>query len=110
MSESAVRVLKACAWRGNVRELRNVMERVAVLAEGEQIGEDMLRLFLPATPDRDDGEPSSGDHDLASAVSAVERKTILRALAATNDNKTEAAALLGIGERTLFTKLKLHGI
>ena len=40
----------------------------------------------------------------------TERRVILRALAATDDNKTEAAELLGIGERTLWTKLKKHGI
>ena len=40
----------------------------------------------------------------------AERKAILRALAATGDSKAEAAALLGIGERTLWTKLKKHGL
>ncbi len=111
LSESAVSLLKACAWRGNVRELRNVMERVAVLAEGEEIGEDMIRLLMPDTPEQEErSDHPSTDLDLASAVSDVERRTILRALAASDDNKTKAAALLGIGERTLFTKLKRYGI
>jgi transcriptional regulator with PAS, ATPase and Fis domain len=43
-------------------------------------------------------------------VAETERKTILRALAATDDNKAAAAALLRIGERTLFTKLKKYNI
>ena len=43
-------------------------------------------------------------------MAGAERKAILRALAATDDNKAEAATLLGIGERTLWTKLKKHGI
>ena len=45
-----------------------------------------------------------------SSTEAKERHVILRALAATDDNKSVAENVLGIGERTLFTKLKRHGI
>lgn len=113
LGESAVSALKAHHWRGNVRELRNIMERAAVLADDDQVDEELIRVLLP---DRDEqGEPASAEADaggfnLAGAVAEVERHTILRALAATGDNKAEAANLLGIGERTLFTKLKRHGI
>lgn len=94
-------------WQGNVRELRNIVERAAVLADGAMIGGELIRSLFP-TPEGQSDETAS--LDLASAVAAAERKAILRALAATGDNKVEAAAMLGIGERTLFTKLKLHGI
>ncbi len=111
LSESAVAALEVCPWRGNVRELRNLMERAAVLSEQDEIGEEMIRVLLPETPGQDEGLGSTpNDFNLGSAVSDVERKTILRALAATDDNKAEAASLLGIGERTLFTKLRRHGI
>jgi two-component system response regulator AtoC len=94
-------------WQGNVRELRNIVERAAVLADGAMIGGELIRSLFPTPEGRSDETASL---DLASAVAAAERKAILRALAATGDNKVEAAAMLGIGERTLFTKLKRHGI
>jgi two-component system response regulator AtoC len=47
---------------------------------------------------------------LESAVADLERKVILRALAAANDNKVEAAQLLGVSERTLWYKLKRYGL
>ena len=55
-------------------------------------------------------ELDSQGFDLAQAVAAVERRSILRALAAVDDNKAEAANLLGIGERTLWSKLKKHDV
>jgi two-component system response regulator AtoC len=109
LSERAAEALAAHPWRGNVRELRNVMERAAVLVEGSVVDEGLLRsLALGASSD---AAPASDEVlDLSSAVADVERRMILRALAATEDNKVEAAKLLGIGERTLWTKLKKYGI
>jgi two-component system response regulator AtoC len=53
---------------------------------------------------------TAADLNLDRALTDVERDLILDALAATNDSKPAAAKLLGIGERTLWTKLKKHGI
>ena len=105
LSDGAATALKSYGWPGNVRELRNLMERAAVLAAGTGVGEEMVATLLPEA-----GEAPSESLDLAAAVADAERKTILRALAATGDNKAEAASLLGIGERTLWTKLKKHGL
>jgi len=110
LGEAAAELLQACSWRGNVRELRNVMERAAVLAEQPQIGVDLIRSLTPATSAPDDVAADDEAVDLETAVSEAERKAILRALAATDDNKVEAAARLGIGERTLWTKLKKYGL
>ena len=90
---------------GNVRELRNAMERAAVLVDGDEVGESLVR-GLVATSE----ETENVDFELARIVADAERRVILKALDQTRDNKTEAAELLGIGERTLFTKLKKHGI
>jgi two-component system response regulator AtoC len=105
LSEPAVRALEGYHWPGNVRELRNVMERAAVLAPGRCLDAELVGSLLPGGA-TDGGEPL----DLAAALDAVERRTILRALAATGDNKAKAASRLGIGERTLWTKLKKHGL
>ncbi|MBK7948416.1 MAG: sigma-54-dependent Fis family transcriptional regulator [Deltaproteobacteria bacterium] len=106
LSHSAVERLMRYAWPGNVRELRNIMERAAVLADTNEIGVGTIESCLPGV-----AEPTSeAGLVLADAVAAVERRTILRALAATGGEKPAAAALLGIGERTLWTKLKKHGL
>jgi len=109
LSDAAGTALRGYAWPGNVRELRNLMERAAVLVAGETVEEDQIRTLLPPASQAG-AVDAGGTLDLASAVGETERKTILRALAAAGNNKAEAAALLGIGERTLWTKLKKHGL
>jgi two-component system response regulator AtoC len=107
LDESAASALKAYPWPGNVRELRNIMERAAVLAEGREIGRADVAAFLPAPADPDGTDETL---DLTDALNRVERRTILRALSVAQGNKVRAASLLGIGERTLWTKLKKHGL
>jgi DNA-binding NtrC family response regulator len=105
LRESAAVTLQGYAWPGNVRELRNLMERAAVLAVGSEVGDDLVAGLLPPAT-----ENTGRSLNLAVAVADVERKAILRALAAAGGKKPEAAALLGIGERTLWTKLKKHRV
>jgi two-component system response regulator AtoC len=105
LSEHAATALQRYGWPGNVRELRNLMERAAVLASGSEVDAGLVEGLLPAV-----AAEETESLGLAAAVADVERKTILRALATAQDNKLEAAALLGIGERTLWTKLKKHGL
>jgi two-component system response regulator AtoC len=105
ISDEALRALERYKWPGNVRELRNVMERAAVLAAPGEIPQNLVRSLLP-----EDVIVDSPDLNLERAVNETERKIILRALMETKDNKTAAASLLGIGERTLWTKLKKHGL
>ncbi|HEU4427687.1 MAG TPA: sigma-54 dependent transcriptional regulator [Myxococcota bacterium] len=109
LSAGAREALCAYRWPGNVRELRNAMERAAVLAAGDEVDDALVRDLLPrAAAPREPESPATLDLD--AAVSEVERRTILRALAAAHDNKVDAARLLGIGERTLWTKLKKYGL
>jgi two-component system response regulator AtoC len=109
LGEDAAAALRRYAWPGNVRELRNLMERAAVLVPGGVVDGELALTLLPA-PEPGDNGPGREGFDLAAALAETERKTILRALAAAGDSKAEAAALLGIGERTLWTKLKKHGL
>jgi two-component system response regulator AtoC len=81
------------------------MERAAVLCRESPVGRSLIRTLLPA-----ESEPAATDLDLDRALADLERRMILDALAASDDNKPAAAKLLGIGERTLWTKLKKHGI
>jgi len=104
LSAGAATMLRGYPWRGNVRELRNLMDRAAVLVEGDEVGEALVQTLLPA-----EGDGATG-LDLAAAVARAERQAILQALAVAEGRKSEAAALLGIGERTLWSKLKKHGL
>lgn len=101
-------------WPGNVRELRNVMERAAVLCTGPLVDGSLIRLLLPAVPaavPAEEAAPVANENlQLESAVEEVERKSILRALVVANDNKAEAARLLGVSERTLWYKLKRYAL
>jgi len=106
LSPAGAEVLTRYRWPGNVRELRNLMERAAVLSPGGEISPALLRSLLPEQA----AEGAAVDLDLDHALGEVERKLILRALMETNGNKAAAAVRLGIGERTLWTKLKKHGL
>ncbi len=105
LSSDACVVLKRYHWPGNIRELRNLMERAAVLCKGDEVGVALVRSFLPA-----EVAPVYASLNLEQALSDLERRLILDALATSEDNKLTAAKLLGIGERTLWTKLKKHGL
>jgi len=95
--------LQSHSWPGNVREMRNAMERLAVLAPGPALTAEDFRQFClsPATLELSETEPLS--------LAEAERQAIERALAATAGNKTQAARLLGITPKTLSAKLALYG-
>ena len=95
-------------WPGNVRELRNVLERAVIACDRAVIG----RQHLPADFGRGTVAAGSGLSGLrfpiGTTVDAAERELILQTLAATNNNKTRAAELLGISLKTLHNKLKQY--
>ena len=105
LTPEATAALRAHPWPGNVRELRNLMERLAVLCREAVVGASLVRSFLPANV-----ETAAADFNLERALDDLERRIVIEALAATGDDKPAAAKLLGIGERTLWTKLKKHEI
>ena len=106
LSPEALAALAARAWPGNVRELENVIEQAAVMAEGPIIGPADVGETSPVAP-----EPGLDYRGaVGAAVDQTERALIARALAASGQNRTRAARLLGIGRRTLLYKLKRHGL
>jgi DNA-binding NtrC family response regulator len=90
--------LRARPWPGNLRQLRNEMQRLWAMAQG---GELRAELLTPAETALSPAVSAPTGYDLAS----VERWAIDRALQAAAGNKAEAARLLGIGRRTLYDKL-----
>jgi two-component system, NtrC family, response regulator AtoC len=105
LGDDARAALLAASWPGNVRELANVLERSAILADGEEIGADDLSLLVEAPPPEAPAVAGS-----AGTMEDIERKAIERALAATGGNRRRAATMLGIGLRTLYEKLKRYGL
>jgi two-component system response regulator PilR (NtrC family) len=97
----AMRILMALPWRGNVRELENVLERAMILAEGDSI--EVSHLPRELTGDLERPEFS---RDLRTAVRAFELEHIGRVLAETEGNREEAARRLGIDPSTLYRRLK----
>lgn len=98
--------LKRYGWHGNVRELRNVVERSIVIAgEGQLTVDDLpleLRRPVPAA-----GETGGfSDFDMAN----IEKNHIRRVLQHTGGNKTEAARLMRIGLTTLYRKIEEYGL
>ena len=104
LTPAAEKRLAAAAWRGNVRELANTLERAAILADGDAI--DASHIWL-----EDAGEkPVAARSDEVKPLAELEREAILHALDVVGGNRRRAAELLGIGERTLYDKLKKYGV
>lgn len=83
-------------WKGNIRELKNVIERLVILADGDTLTPDLL------PPEFRNPGTATNSLELAN----IERLHIQKVLAHTNGNKTETARLLGIGLTTLYRKLE----
>lgn len=102
MSPAFVDALQKHYWKGNIRELKNVMERAVILEEDSMLNIDSLPLELQ------NAAPSPADNSQLSAFSlaSVEKLHIQRVLNHTGGNKTEAARLLNIGLTTLYRKIE----
>jgi two-component system response regulator HydG len=102
---SAVERLRGYSWPGNVYELRNIVERAVLAADGDLITSDDL--ILPADAS---SQSAISPGKLCYAVQALEKRQILRALESANGNKLIAARTLGIGRSSLYRKLQELGI
>ncbi len=109
ISPEARTVLMRYGWPGNVRELRNCIENMVVLAAGPVLALD----DVPAQIAELSGAPrsSGGDYQLAGrSLAEVERDLIIENLALMEGNREKTAKLLGIGERTLYRKIREYGL
>jgi DNA-binding NtrC family response regulator len=113
ISPEAMELLKSYSWKGNVRELENVMERAVILCEKETITRNDLRL-TPAEPSEGslDAVPMEGSlEDTArAALKIAESRRIRKALHDTGGNRSRAAELLKISYKTMLTKIRDYKI
>nr|NIL99148.1 AAA domain-containing protein [Planctomycetales bacterium]NIP71300.1 AAA domain-containing protein [Planctomycetales bacterium] len=111
VSPTALRAMEAYAWPGNLRELRNVVERAVALSTGPQIQLGDLPLALATVPDRQEAPSGSEAHSkwLQSKVDA-EVSAIVAALARNDNNRARTARDLGISRVTLYKKLHKYGL
>jgi Nif-specific regulatory protein len=105
LTPAAVQALQAYHWPGNIRELRNCIERAVVLATDEWIDVDDLTLSQLAAAGDSAGEAAAGEPFVPTTIEEVERRHVMATLEAVGGNKTKAAAILGIERSTLDRKL-----
>lgn len=103
MTSEVVDILKGAEWRGNIRELKNVMERSAIVCDEEVTVQD-----LPIDLQCAGMYEEQGKEEFELAV--IEQKHITKVLQYTRGNKTEAARLLKIGLATLYRKIEAYHI
>lgn len=103
MTSEVVDILKGAEWRGNIRELKNVMERSAIVCDEEVTVQDLSIDLQCAGMDEEQGKE---EFELA----VIEQKHITKVLQYTRGNKTEAARLLKIGLATLYRKIEAYHI
>jgi transcriptional regulator with PAS, ATPase and Fis domain len=117
LSSDAMAMLAAQPWRGNIRELRNLLEQAAMRSDSQHIEENDLVEVLreagiervpPAPTPREISAPARGNvlRPLAEQVAEIERIAIQAALEATGGNKLAAAKLLGISRAKLYERLE----
>jgi DNA-binding NtrC family response regulator len=108
VDDAVLRRLAAYTWAGNVRELRNVVESMLLVCDGDHLDVDML------PPELEDITPTT-DTPLTAItggrrISEVESELIRRTIADTGGNLTRAARQLAIAKSTLYQKLKEYGL
>jgi len=94
-------MLEQQEWKGNVRELRNVIERSLIVCESDELHPEDLPIEIQNAAFKEKSGNNSGFE-----LSAMEKRHIARVLDYTNGNKTEAAKLLKIGLTTLYRKIE----
>jgi DNA-binding NtrC family response regulator len=109
LGRDGLEALRSFHWPGNIRQLENTMEWLAVMAGGDTLTADHVRQALGSYSEQLPHLENS-DAPLDQQMKAAEKAIMMRALAKTRGNKMKAARLLGIARRSLYYKLKAHGL
>lgn len=111
-SKEVMDVFMAYDWKGNIRELQNIIEHAAVVCSGENVDlRDLPRYLIDTTYDTENPKLKKAEvSDLNQLVRNIEREAIIKALKKYPYNKSAAIRILGISRRTFYKKLKDYKI
>jgi DNA-binding NtrC family response regulator len=110
VSDAVLQVFHSHQWPGNARELRNMLERAVIVCDGALIEPKHLPPNFGSVGVKAPASDGDGIRlEVGTTVEEAEKMLILKTLAATNNNKTRAAEILGISLKTLHNKLKEYG-
>ena len=104
VSKEYIQKLKCHKWKGNIRELKNVVERSVILADGDSLDISTLPLEILQT------DPSNDSQHNSLSLSEIEKEHIKKILYLSKGNKTKSAEMLGIGLTTLYRKIEEYGL
>jgi len=112
ITSEVMKYLTDYTWKGNIRELRNTVERLVILSPDGKISKDKLPedILNHSTGGPDTDEEGGDSFDLEKAVSKLETNTIKKAMILCSGNKMKAAEMLKIKRTTLYYKLKHYGL
>ncbi|RKZ30467.1 sigma-54-dependent Fis family transcriptional regulator [bacterium] len=111
ITRAAAKVLENAPWRGNVRELENILERALLMAETDSIGVDALPDSIGKAPRKIPEDISiKAPADFLPSMEIIEKAYIYWVLASTNWKKARAAEILGIDASTLYRKIEKYGL
>ncbi|MDR3672934.1 MAG: sigma 54-interacting transcriptional regulator [Holophaga sp.] len=110
LTDGAKRLLEEYSWPGNIRELRNILERTFTIVRDNLISEDQVRMILLSVGSSGGQFSENEECPLDLVVEKAERRAIGFALARTNNNKAQAAKLLGISRPLLYRKMGQYQI
>ena len=107
-----MKILSDYGWKGNIRELKNTIERLVILSKENTIDKEDIPVEIVNNINISPFVDLSIDKtfDLKMAVENFEKKLIIDALSAVKGNKVQAAELLKIKRSTLYYKLNLYGL
>ncbi len=109
ITDAAANILKSYRWPGNIRQLRNSVRTMVVMCDRNRI--DVQDIPPEINQVRQLGGETSSPSQLAGiSLDDLEKEAIAQTLAKTDGNRERAAKILGIGERTLYRKIKEYGI
>jgi DNA-binding NtrC family response regulator len=110
VSETVLQMFQSYNWPGNIRELRNTLERAVIVCDTALAEQRHLPPNFGSSGLKVSAGGGEGIHlDVGTTVEEAEKMLIVKTLAATNNNKTRAAEILGISLKTLHNKLKEYG-
>jgi DNA-binding NtrC family response regulator len=98
--------LATYSWPGNIRELKNVIQRAVLISQGHTL----LLQHLPKRLQGDVEQRPSISFEVGTPLASIEREMIVRTLEYTNNNRLQTARLLGISRRTLYNKIARHNL